>query len=135
MRNISLLNTPQGCAGNDTSCANCGKRLRPKRASRRMRFCGDACRQSAFRAEGPDPLRSVQNKGAGSIACNGHFGVRASRICGPVKVIARELFDNLVWNPVTSVNGVLVLVAHLGSGIGAGADEGAITPPTWEAER
>jgi hypothetical protein len=48
VRNIPLLNTPQGRAGNDASCANCGKRLRPKRASRRMRFCGDACRQSAF---------------------------------------------------------------------------------------
>jgi hypothetical protein len=121
MRNIPLLNTPQGRAGNDVNCANCGERLCPKRASRRMRFCGVACRQSAFRAkkwasryDGPDPLRSVQNKCAGSIACNGHFGVRASRICGPAKVIARELFDGLVWNPVTSVNGVLVLVARVG---------------------
>jgi hypothetical protein len=121
MGNIPLLNTPQGRAGNDTSCANCGKRLCPKRGSRRMRFCGVACRQSAFRArkwasryQGPDPLRSVQNKGVGSKACNGHFAVRASRISGPAKVIVRELFDGLVWNPVTSVDGVFVLVAGVG---------------------
>jgi hypothetical protein len=120
MRNIPLLKTLQCRAGNDTSCANCGKRLCPKRGSRRMRFCGVACRQSAFRARkwasryaGPDPLRSVQNKGVGSIACNGHFAVRASRISGPAKVIVRELFDGLVWNPVTSVDGVVVLAARL----------------------
>lgn len=121
MRNIPRLDAPQGRAGNDISCATCGKRLSPKRGSRRMRFCGIACRQSAFRArkwashyEGPDPLRSVQNKGGGSIACNGHFAVRASRISGPAKVIVRELFDGLVWNPVTSVDGVVVLVARVG---------------------
>ena len=62
-----LLYTPQGRAGNGISCANCGKRLRPKRGSRRMSFCSGACRQSAFRAtkwasryEGPSPLRSAQ---------------------------------------------------------------------------
>jgi len=117
---ISPLDTRQGRAGNDTSCANCGKRLCPKRGSRRMRFCGVACRRSAFRArkwasryEGPDPLRSVQNKGVRSKACNGHFAVRASRISGPAKVIVRELFDGLVWNPVTSVDGVFVLVARV----------------------
>jgi hypothetical protein len=121
MGNIPLLNTPQGRAGNDTSCANCGKRLCPKRGSRRMRFCGVACRQSAFRAakwasryEGPDPLRSVQNKSVGSIACNGQFAVRTSHISGPAKVIVRELFDGLVWYPVTSVDGVFVLVARVG---------------------
>jgi hypothetical protein len=63
---------------------------------------------------GPDPLRSVQNKGVGSKACNGHFAVRASRISSPAKVIVRELFDGLVWNPVTSVDGVFVLVAGVG---------------------
>jgi hypothetical protein len=86
-----------------------------------MRFCAAACRQSAFRAKkwasrygGPEPLRSVQNKGVGSIACNGNFAVRASRIFGPAKVIVRELFDGLVWNPDTSVDGVVVLVARVG---------------------
>jgi hypothetical protein len=41
----------QGRAGNDLNCANCGKRLRPERGSRRMRYCNGACRQSAFRAK------------------------------------------------------------------------------------
>ena len=73
MSNISPPDTPQGRAGNGISCANCHKLLRPKRGSRRMRFCCDACRQSAFRAkkwasryEGPEPLRSVPNTPAGS---------------------------------------------------------------------
>ena len=51
MRNIPRLDAPQSRAGNDLSCATCGKRLSPKRGSRRMRFCGVACRQSAFRAK------------------------------------------------------------------------------------
>jgi hypothetical protein len=51
MRNIPRLDAPQGRAGNDLSCATCGKRLSPKWGSRRMRFCGVACRQSAFRAK------------------------------------------------------------------------------------
>ena len=121
MSTTSPPDTPQGRAGNGISCANCHKLLRPKRGSRRMRFCCDACKQSAFRAKkwgsrykGPDPLRSVQNKRVGSITCNGHFAVRASRISGPAKVIVRELFDGLGWNPVTSVDGVVVLVARVG---------------------
>jgi hypothetical protein len=114
MTNIPPPDIQQGRAGNEMSCASCGKRLYPKRGSRRMRFCGVACRQSAFRArKGPDPLRSVQNKGVGSIACNSHFAVRASRISGPARVIVGELFDGLVWNPVTSVDGVFVLVARV----------------------
>ena len=116
MTNIPPPDIQQGRAGNEMSCASCGKRLYPKRGSRRMRFCGVACRQSALRArkwEGPDPLRSVQNKGVGSIACNSHFAVRASRISGPARVIVGELFDGLVWNPVTSVDGVFVLVARV----------------------
>jgi hypothetical protein len=98
MRNIPRRDALQGRAGNHISCAACGKRLCPKQGSRRMRFCDAACRQSAFRAkkwasryEGPEPLRSVQNKGVGSIACNGNFAVRTSRIFGPAKVIVREL--------------------------------------------
>ena len=81
---IPLPNTLQCRAGNDTPCANCGKRLCPKRGSRWMRFCGVACRQCAFRAR------------------------------APARVIVRELFDGLVWNPVTSVDGVVVLVARVG---------------------
>ena len=50
MTNIPPPDIQQGRAGNEMSCASCGKRLYPKRGSRRMRFCGVACRQSALRA-------------------------------------------------------------------------------------
>jgi hypothetical protein len=120
MRNIPLLNTLQRRAGNDTSCANCGKRLCPKRGSRRMRFCGIACRQSAFRArkwasryEGPDPLRSVRNTPAASRACNSKFGDRGSGIRGPMEVVERELFNGLVWRPIVSPDGVCAEIARI----------------------
>jgi hypothetical protein len=48
MSNIARPNGTQGRAGNALSCANCGKRLNPKRSSRRMRFCSGGCWQSAF---------------------------------------------------------------------------------------
>jgi sRNA-binding protein len=50
MTNIPPPDIQRGRAGNEMSCASCGKRLYPKRGSRRMRFCGVACRQSALRA-------------------------------------------------------------------------------------
>jgi hypothetical protein len=121
MGTISPRDTPQGRAGNDIRCANCGKRLCPKRGSRRMRFCGVACRQSAFRAkkwasryEGPEPLRSVRNTPAESTVCNGNFGDQGSRIRGPMRVIERELFHSLLWRPVVSPDGVRVEIARLG---------------------
>ena len=120
MTNIPRLDAPQGRAGNDISCATCGKRLCPKRGSRRMRFCGVACRQIAFRAkkwasryEGPGPLRSVQNTPAGSRTCNGNFGDRASGIRGPVAVIKRELFDGLIWRSAVSPDGIRAEIAQL----------------------
>ena len=120
MRNIPRLDAPQGRAGNDLSCATCGKRLSPKWGSRRMRFCSDACRQSAFRAkkwsrryEAPKALRSVQNSSAGSRACNGNFGDRGSGIRGPLDVIRRELFDGLIWRPAVSADGVWAEIARI----------------------
>jgi hypothetical protein len=122
MRNIPRLDRTQGRAGNEMSCANCGKPLYAKRGSRRMRFCGVACRQSAFRSkkwasryEGPEPLRSVQNNAIASMACSGHFRDRASDICGPMRVVSRELFDDLTWCPVVSPDGVRADVARLGN--------------------
>jgi endogenous inhibitor of DNA gyrase (YacG/DUF329 family) len=118
---ISAVDALQGRAGNEVSCAQCGKRLRPKRGSRRMRFCCDACRQSSFRAkkwasryEGSHPLRSVRNTPAGSRACNGNFGDRGSGIRGPMGVVERELFDGLVWTPAVSADGVRVEITRLG---------------------
>ena len=123
MRNIPLLIRPQGRAGNDTSCANCGRRLHPKRGSRRMRFCGSACRQAAFRAkkwasryEGREPLRSIQDNAIASMACNGHFRHRASGICGPNRVVSRELFAGVTWCVVVSSDGIRAEVARLGNG-------------------
>ena len=123
MRNIQRLDVLQGRAGNDISCATCGKRLCPKRGSRRMRFCGVACRQSAFREKkwasrykGPDPLRSVQNNAIASIAYGGHFRHRASGICGPRRAVSRELFAGLTWCAVVSPDGVRAEVARLRNG-------------------
>ena len=120
MSNISPPAKPQGRAGNGTTCADCKKPLRPKRGSRRMRFCSDACRQSAFRAkkwsrryEAPKALRSVQNSSAGSRACNGNFGDRGSGIRGPLDVIRRELFDGLIWRPAVSPDGVWAEIARI----------------------
>jgi hypothetical protein len=115
----------QGRAGNDLSCAKCGKRLHPKRGSRRMRFCSGACRQSAFRAkkwasryEGRSPLRPVQNNAAVSKSCNGHLRDRASGICAPTRVVSRELLAGFMWCLVVSPDGVRAEVARLGNGAG-----------------
>lgn len=123
MRNILRRDALQGRAGNHVSCAACGKRLCPKRGSRRMRFCDAACRQSAFRAkkwasryEGPEPLRSTRNTLARSRSCNGDFRDRGSGIRGPMGVIGRELFDGLIWRPVVSPDGVRVEITQLGIG-------------------
>jgi hypothetical protein len=125
MKDIARLDARQGRAGNDMSCATCGKRLSPKRGSRRMRFCCGACRQAAFRAkkwtsryEGPEPLRSVRNTPAGSTACNGNFRDRGSGIRGPLGVISRELFDGLIWRPAVSPDGVGAEITLLGVGPG-----------------
>ena len=113
MSNIPPPDRPQGRAGNGITCANCD--------SRRMRFCCDACRQSAFRTkkwasryEGLEPLRSVRNTPE-STDWNGNFGDRASRICGPMRIIKRELFDGLLWRPVVSPHDVRVEIARLGA--------------------
>jgi hypothetical protein len=40
-----------GADGNAMTCAGCGAALHPKPGSRRMRYCGSACRQAAYRAK------------------------------------------------------------------------------------
>jgi hypothetical protein len=116
MSTISPGHTPQGRGGNGTFCANCDKPLRPKRGSRRMRFCCSACRQAAFRAKKwPSPLRSAQNNAVASISCNGHLQDRASGVRGPRPVVSCELFAGLTWCPVVSGDGVRAEVARLGN--------------------
>jgi hypothetical protein len=124
MTHIPPPDAAQGRAGNGLSCANCGKRLHPKRGSRRMRFCSVACRQSAFRAkkwasryEGRGPLRPVQNNAAVSKSCNGHLR-GASGICAPTRVVSRELLAGFMWCLVVSPDGVRAEVARLGNGAG-----------------
>jgi endogenous inhibitor of DNA gyrase (YacG/DUF329 family) len=109
----------RGRAGNDLTCRKCGKPLQPSRASRRMRFCSNACRQSDFRGrkwalryKAPRPLRSVKNTSDGSTAYNGNFGDRGSGIYGPMGVISRELFDGLMWRPAVSPDGVRAEIAR-----------------------
>jgi hypothetical protein len=103
----------QGRVGNGTHCLECGSLLRPKRGSRRQRYCSDACRQTEFRARKwasrykiPGPLRSVENNGHKSINCESGFSDRASRICGPAHVIQSEVFGNRRWRWITSPDGV-----------------------------
>jgi hypothetical protein len=107
-------------AGNAVTCANCGAPLRPKRSSRRQKFCDDACRKNAFRAskwlaryELPEAGRSVANNRARSMACNGPSVDGPPRIYGPRRVIQRELFAGRQWRDVVSPDGVRVWVAGL----------------------
>jgi hypothetical protein len=119
---ISLTSTLQASQNKSRirclSCLSCGAAFTPKKASRRQRYCSNACRQSAFRAlkwadryEIPDPLRSSENKPDNSNSCNGHFDGRASHIRGPARVVEREVFVRWNWRAVTSPDGVVVEVA------------------------
>jgi hypothetical protein len=74
----------RGRGGNAPTCASCGQALSPKRGSRRQRYCNDACRKRAARAEKwadryktPDPSGSVENNGVASTACRAGVGDRA----------------------------------------------------------
>lgn len=118
--NHQFIRAP-GRAGNAFCCENCGKPLRPKRGSRRQRFCCSACRKTAFRArkwvaryDGLGPGRSVQNSADNSIICNGHFRDRPPDISGPKRVIAQELVRGRDWVAIVSPDGVACLVAQTG---------------------
>lgn len=112
----------KGRAGNGVSCLVCSSPLHPKRGSRRQKFCSYRCRDEARRARNYAVLggvrrgsqgipRSVENNADNSNACNGHFGDRASHICGPARVIEREVFARWNWRAITSADGVVVEVA------------------------
>ena len=108
--------------GNSAACLTCGAPLHRKRAGRRPRYCGDGCKQSAFRArkwagryEIPAPLRNERNNDGKSTACNSRFGDLASHISGPAGVIEWELIRNRHWTPITSPDGVSCLVAKIGA--------------------
>jgi hypothetical protein len=112
--------------GNAATCANCGAPLSPRPGSRRQRYCGDACRQIAFRAkkwasryERPDPLRSTRNNRAISTPYKADSGdrppavIEGRGIAGPPKVIAVEVFGGREWHRTTSPDGVVCEVARL----------------------
>jgi hypothetical protein len=107
-------------AGNARCCACCGRKLQPKRSSRRQRFCDAACRQTAYRAKkwtarnrGPKALRSVEKTRGRSNGYGGHFADGASRICAPGAVIEAEIFGRREWRAVTSPDGVVCKVAAI----------------------
>jgi hypothetical protein len=69
---------PQVRSGNAATCVGCGQTLKPKRHSRRQKFCSNACRQTAKRAKKWDSrsqtlgaTRSVQNPPTITEACKG----------------------------------------------------------------
>jgi hypothetical protein len=56
--------------------------------------------------------RSVENKRAKSIACNGDFGDRTFGISAPRGVLEGELFAGRFWRSVCSPDGVVCVVAR-----------------------
>jgi hypothetical protein len=112
-------------AGNVLCCENCDATLRPKRGSRRQKFCSYKCRDEARRARnfaffgsarrGSQGIpRSVENKPDNSTACNGRFRDQPPDISAPKRVIAQELFDSRDWIEVISPDGVACVVAQMG---------------------
>jgi hypothetical protein len=110
-----------GRAGNVWYCANCGRLINPKRASRRQRFCTYRCRDEARRARDfaeyypnrPNP-RSVENRPLVSTICKANFVDRAS-IIGPRVVIEIEIIADRDWKSVTSPDGVVCEVVRFAS--------------------
>jgi hypothetical protein len=74
--------------GNAHTCASCGAKMKPKRASRRQRFCSARCRSHARRDRnfsttgqtGQGAARSVKNSPAISSTHKGENAGRASPI-------------------------------------------------------
>jgi hypothetical protein len=100
-------------AGNAYWCEYCSRRLRPKRGSRRQRFCDAGCRKRAFRARKwanrnrtPWAGRSVQNRPSISKSYKADFADRAPSIVGPRIVIEREIISGRDWKSEVSPDGV-----------------------------
>jgi hypothetical protein len=113
-----LWRTPQSFI-----CRHCGKPFRPKLACHiQQKFCGATCRKSAARAlkfPARYPYSGVSRAkpkiATNSKASKSGFGDRPSPIFGPPAVIRAELFACRDWASVTSPDGVVVMVATLGS--------------------
>jgi len=110
-------------AGNARTCIVCGSAIKPRRGSRRQKYCCYRCRDEARRARnfeafattrrvGASIPRSGGNNQSNPRACNGHFGDRLG-ILAPRAVIQVEVFGNRRWRRVTSPDGVTCDVSHL----------------------
>ena len=100
-------------AGNAYCCEYCSRPLRPKRGSRRQKFCDTGCRKRAFRARKwanrfrtPRAGRPVQNRPSISKSYKHDFADRAPSIVGPQIVIEREIITGRDWESVVSSDGV-----------------------------
>ena len=111
-------------AGNARTCIVCGSAIKPRRGSRRQKYCCYRCRDEARRARnfevfattrrvGASIPRSGGNNQSNPRACNGHFGDRTFGILAPRAVIQAEVFGNRRWRRVTSPDGVTCDVSHL----------------------
>ena len=114
-------------AGNATKCFVCGSSIKPKRASRRQKFCCYECRDSARRARNfavsattrrgsPAIPRSVENRALVSTSCKDGSAGRTSSIIGPRAVIEREIIAGRIWQSVVSPDGVRCEVARVRRG-------------------
>jgi hypothetical protein len=121
--------------GNAFCCAYCGRPLRPKRGSRRQRFCSKAHRQASFRVRkwsaqsgisdpdsrlvvtpgypGARALRSVENPPVVSGPCKADLADLAYSIISPPEVIEAEIVAPHTWVPVISPDGVRCEVARV----------------------
>ena len=137
-----------GFAGNARHCAQCGKSLRPKKASRRQRFCDSRCRDKARRERNfaavaatrrrtPHPSaaipRSVENPPLTSTACKGDFADRAYSISGPRVAVETEIVAGRGWQPVTSPDGVTCEVTRVRADSDSIADMPSDWQPTWSS--
>ena len=122
MPNTPPPDSPQGRAGNAKRCANCESLLAQSALVGACAFAAMHAGKLGIGRERPQPLRSVQNNAIASTACGGPFQHRASGIRGPMRVITREIFDGLTWNPVVSPDGVRAEITRL-RGVLGGLDE------------
>jgi hypothetical protein len=117
--NRQLSTAPRRHAGNAYCCEYCSRLLRPKRGSRRQKFCEASCRKRAFRARKwasryrtPGAGRPVQNRPSISKSYKRDFADRTPSIVGPQIVIEREIIAGRDWKSVVSPDGVTCEVAR-----------------------
>jgi endogenous inhibitor of DNA gyrase (YacG/DUF329 family) len=109
-------------------CAACGRMV--PRAARQQRYCSDRCRDFARREKDASQINgrtAIKNHVVGEDTgqptnphklSNGFNALQAAKagstrvICGPQRVIQRELIAGRAWHEEVSPNGVVVQVAR-----------------------